>query len=364
MGAAWSLLSSTSQPQVAAPSSVSVSVVNKSCGSGSDSFSDSCTSCVFSFRIQPASCVCASESESASGKSGGLLASATARILSPTHLVRLLGGDNSDITVLDDAPITLVETPTHADSVWARVRVPDLAPAATYEITLTLRNRKGTCTAQPVQITTLQAPIKGTCGGVGPLANALTAASHDNFDDDTEDIDKSLYKWDQTPHAVEVSVPLPPSTAARDVRVDVKPTRVNVACKNHELFSGALHARVVASDDGDWSWELRRDGSDRPSLFLELTKSTPTFARDEMWPCVIDNHPRVDTARFTWTRGGDDAFFGDEHSKPDVRTREEFVDQLAAAGAIASKEHGNVARDGLVTVQDSATWGTQWRRNK
>ena len=224
---------------------------------------------------------------------------------------------------------SLAAAQAHGDAATGRcaIKLKDLAPAATFEATVTLRNGAGAKRSKPITFEMLHAPK--ACGGNGPCTADGTAAA---------------YTWDQTPHVVEVSVPLPPDATPRDLGVDVKPTRIAVSCRGVELLAGRLHAPVAAADVGEWSWEIRR-ASDGPKLFLELTKASPTFQRHAMWPCVVNGHPRVDTARFVWTRGDDAAFFGDDGA-PDTRSREDFVAQLLVSVAFAREGETGAGRAG------------------
>ncbi len=131
------------------------------------------------------------------------------------------------------------------------------------------------------------------------------------------------YTWDQTPESVEAQLAVPEGIAARDVRVDVKPTRMRVMLRDAVLLEGRLCGEVRAADEGDWEWELAGD-SDARHVALTLSKRCVlgccayvrcdlahacasrhvSYDPAEQWCCLLegDVHPKIDTARMTWVR--------------------------------------------------------------
>lgn len=181
------------------------------------------------------------------------------------------------------------------------------------------------------------------------------------------------YVWDQTPEAVEVEVALPegPAAKARDVQVDVKPTRMRVCLRGVPLLEGKLGGEVLA-DEGEWEWELKGAGDASPSFRLTLAKrcaraaaaahwltlrrSIVSHRPEEQWSSLLvgPEHPLIDTQRLSWTR-----------KRPwrppqDARTREEVARALP----------GNRILDALVNElrpeKDGGEggWGDAWRKGK
>jgi len=156
------------------------------------------------------------------------------------------------------------------------------------------------------------------------------------------------YSWDQTPESVELTVRLPAGAAARDVRVEVKPTRLRVTLRGAVLVEGRTGGEVRAADEGDWEWELV-DGV----LLVTLAKRRVSYSPEEQWCCLLEGacHPQIDTQRMSWARPRP------WRPPQDARTLEEVKQALP----------GNVVMDravGSVPASKGADdeWGGQWTK--
>nr|BAN65895.1 nuclear movement family protein [Babesia bovis] len=94
------------------------------------------------------------------------------------------------------------------------------------------------------------------------------------------------YVWTQTLIGVDLSVPLPPGTVSRNVKVEITPNRLAVFLKGNELFSGELHD-TVKSDDCYWTL------ADGNTLQITLEKRN----RNQWWSRVIKGHPEIDVQK-------------------------------------------------------------------
>jgi len=85
--------------------------------------------------------------------------------------------------------------------------------------------------------------------------------------------------WSQTDDEVEVTLPLPPGTRAKDISCRVMPTSLRVAVLKEDerrmLVQGAL-LRKVRSDDSSWTIEASPSNDALRVLRLVLPKVVPT----------------------------------------------------------------------------------------
>ncbi|KAI3626657.1 hypothetical protein CBS14141_000658 [Malassezia furfur] len=85
------------------------------------------------------------------------------------------------------------------------------------------------------------------------------------------------YRWTQALDHVEVSVPVPKGTRAKQVRVDFGRTRLCVVVHGTTIVEG----------------ELAKPVHDGTTLVIHLEKEN----QNEWWAHVVTHHPRIDTTK-------------------------------------------------------------------
>ncbi|RKP39647.1 HSP20-like chaperone, partial [Dimargaris cristalligena] len=102
------------------------------------------------------------------------------------------------------------------------------------------------------------------------------------------------YEWHQTLADVDISIPLPAGTRARDLQVVIQKSRIRIAPKasstssssSSPLLEGDLFAAVQV-DDSTWTIE------DQCLLLVHLEKQN----RMQWWPHVVTHHPQIDVTK-------------------------------------------------------------------
>ncbi|KAM0751749.1 nuclear movement protein nudC [Meredithblackwellia eburnea MCA 4105] len=95
------------------------------------------------------------------------------------------------------------------------------------------------------------------------------------------------YKWKQTLQDVDVSVPVPHGTRARDLTVTIKKNSLKVALKGQDsIIEGELPKEIKVEDS---TWTL--DDSKEVSIHLEKQN------QQAWWPHVVTNAPKIDTTK-------------------------------------------------------------------
>lgn len=97
------------------------------------------------------------------------------------------------------------------------------------------------------------------------------------------------YKWTQTIQEVDISVPVPPGTRARDLVVEIKSTSIKVGLKGQEPIMEGTFPKRVTTDECTWSLE------DQKSVSIQLEKVN----KMEWWEHVLTHHPKIDTTKIT-----------------------------------------------------------------
>ncbi|WFC94813.1 hypothetical protein MBRA1_001449 [Malassezia brasiliensis] len=120
--------------------------------------------------------------------------------------------------------------------------------------------------------------------------------AHDAAEAERERIEQAAlpYRWTQALDHVEVCVPVPEGTRAKQVRVDMSRTRLCVVVHGTTivevraawLTQGEL-AKPVRPDDCTWTID---DGT---TLVIHLEKEN----QNEWWAHVVTHHPRIDTTK-------------------------------------------------------------------
>ena len=165
--------------------------------------------------------------------------------------------------------------------------------------------------------------------------------------------------WDQTPESVEVELPLAEGSGARDVEVEVKPSRVRISLRGAALLEGRLGGEVLA-EEGEWEWEVcagslpPKPPASAPARVLRLTlaKRQVSYEPAEQWSSLLSGpeHPRIDTQLLSWTRNRP------WRPAKDASTREEVARALPGNRILDRPVSEEVGGDGL------GEWGGSWRR--
>jgi len=98
------------------------------------------------------------------------------------------------------------------------------------------------------------------------------------------------YYWTQSLHEVTLEVQVEEGCTAKDVNVDVKSTRISVACKGKTVLEGKLHDKVCT--DGS-IWHL----DDNRQVVITMEKQRETW-----WKCVLEGDQEIDTTKVESTR--------------------------------------------------------------
>ena len=98
---------------------------------------------------------------------------------------------------------------------------------------------------------------------------------------------KLPYKWMQTLEYVDVSVPVPEGTRAKQLDVKIGPKTLYVALKGQDpILSGDL-PKPIQLDESAWTLE------DQKEVSIRLEKANQM----EWWPHVLTHHPKIDVKK-------------------------------------------------------------------
>ncbi|CBQ72999.1 probable nudC protein [Sporisorium reilianum SRZ2] len=95
------------------------------------------------------------------------------------------------------------------------------------------------------------------------------------------------YTWKQQLDIVEISVPVPQGTKARDLTVELKKRKIKVALKGKDAILEGELAKDIKEEDSTWTIE---DGN---TVEIQLEKMN----KNEWWPNVVSHHPKIDTTK-------------------------------------------------------------------
>ncbi|GAA93575.1 uncharacterized protein L969DRAFT_51484 [Mixia osmundae IAM 14324] len=95
------------------------------------------------------------------------------------------------------------------------------------------------------------------------------------------------YTWRQTLGEVDLIIPVPVGTRARDLTVDIKKTRLKVGLKGKEPIIDGELCKEIKLDDSTWSLD------DQKEIGLHLEK----VSQMGWWDCVIKGGPTIDTTK-------------------------------------------------------------------
>ncbi|CDR98798.1 probable nudC protein [Sporisorium scitamineum] len=95
------------------------------------------------------------------------------------------------------------------------------------------------------------------------------------------------YTWKQQLDIVEISVPVPQGTKARDLTIELKKRKIKVALKGKDAILEGELAKDIKEEDSTWTIE------DANTVEIQLEKMN----KNEWWPNVVTHHPKIDTTK-------------------------------------------------------------------
>ncbi|CAG8537397.1 30132_t:CDS:2 [Racocetra persica] len=112
---------------------------------------------------------------------------------------------------------------------------------------------------------------------------------HDRIAREKEEAEQAAlpYRWKQTLQDVDVTVPVPKGTRARDVIVTIKKKHLTTGLKNNPPIVEGELCKEVKVDDCTWTLE------DQKEVYIHLEKVNAV----EWWENVIKTHPPIDTTK-------------------------------------------------------------------
>eukprot|EP00448_Togula_jolla_P017013 CAMPEP_0170581424 /NCGR_PEP_ID=MMETSP0224-20130122/7030_1 /TAXON_ID=285029 /ORGANISM="Togula jolla, Strain CCCM 725" /LENGTH=356 /DNA_ID=CAMNT_0010904555 /DNA_START=31 /DNA_END=1101 /DNA_ORIENTATION=+ len=160
----------------------------------------------------------------------------------------------------------------------------DLPPLARVRCRVCSVNRRGRSDwSAEVEATTLARPHEEG-GFIGPLGAASSGFSES----------RRQYRWTQSRTEVAFKAPLGDEWKAKDIKVKVTPSRLEVLYVGQQtdgevLLAGPFPKRVKADEV---FWEIETSDADGRHLSLQVTKAEQM----EKWPCLIQgaDHPCID----------------------------------------------------------------------
>ncbi|KAK3619137.1 hypothetical protein LTR56_017615 [Elasticomyces elasticus] len=107
-----------------------------------------------------------------------------------------------------------------------------------------------------------------------------------------EEQSKLPYKWSQNIGDLDLTAPIPANIKGRDLDVKITKTSLKAGIKGQEpIIDGTLPHSIVM-DESAWTLETTKSGKE---LNIHLDKSN----KQEWWPHVVTNAPKIDTAKIT-----------------------------------------------------------------
>ncbi|KAK9761813.1 hypothetical protein K7432_013015 [Basidiobolus ranarum] len=119
--------------------------------------------------------------------------------------------------------------------------------------------------------------------------NEEEAAKYDEEIRKKEEKEQALlpYQWKQTLQEVDIVVPVPEGTRAKDLTVVIKKNHISVGLKNQPPIVEGELCKAVKLEDSTWTLE------DRKEVQLHLEKVNGM----EWWENVVTHHPKIDTTK-------------------------------------------------------------------
>lgn len=103
------------------------------------------------------------------------------------------------------------------------------------------------------------------------------------------------YRWTQTLRELNIYIPVPPNTKAKDVYVDMTMTHLKVALKSdmqHPYINGDLH-EMIDSDDSTWTVESDSSSPTGVCVVFYIVK----VHNMSWWTCAVKGEGEVDTTK-------------------------------------------------------------------
>ncbi|KAL3466498.1 HSP20-like chaperone [Aspergillus heterothallicus] len=105
---------------------------------------------------------------------------------------------------------------------------------------------------------------------------------------------KLPYKWTQTIHDVDVTIPVPGTIKGRDLDVVLTKTKLKVAIKGQEPFIEGDLAHPIKVDESSWTLETT---SKPPGK--EIAVHMDKVNQVEWWAHVVTTAPKIDVSKIT-----------------------------------------------------------------
>ncbi|KAH8120197.1 nuclear movement protein nudC [Phellopilus nigrolimitatus] len=95
------------------------------------------------------------------------------------------------------------------------------------------------------------------------------------------------YKWQQQLGDVDITIPVPKGTRARDLKVVIAKKKLSVVLKGHEPIMEGELCKEIKIEDSTWTLE------DQEKVFIRLEK----INNMTWWENVLTHHPKIDTKK-------------------------------------------------------------------
>jgi len=95
------------------------------------------------------------------------------------------------------------------------------------------------------------------------------------------------YKWNQTLEYVDIFIPVPQGTRARDLSITITKTKLSVALKGKDPIIAGDLSKNIKVDESTWSLE------DQKEISMRLEKKNQM----EWWPHVVTSAPKLDVTK-------------------------------------------------------------------
>ncbi|KAI6047682.1 nuclear movement protein nudC [Pisolithus marmoratus] len=95
------------------------------------------------------------------------------------------------------------------------------------------------------------------------------------------------YRWTQELGEVDITVPVPKGTRARDLLVVIQKKKISVGLKGQEPILAGDLCKEIKVEESTWTLE------DQQSVLIHLEK----LNKQEWWENVLSHHPKIDTRK-------------------------------------------------------------------
>ncbi|RDX55770.1 nuclear movement protein nudC [Lentinus brumalis] len=95
------------------------------------------------------------------------------------------------------------------------------------------------------------------------------------------------YKWTQQLGDVDITVPVPKGTRARDLNVVIQKKKLSVGLKGKEPIMAGELCKDIKVEDSTWTLE------DQETVLVHLEK----LNQQQWWENVLTHHPKLDTTK-------------------------------------------------------------------